>query len=174
MTQAKAQAKPAKDALDLLAEGPLEHVVMLMLWKQRFANPEMSMHIALSDIRGLGDCVAYLGVEPQLAVYRPQGRPAQEAIPAAQGKRAIPARPAEPPRPFVYVGLVDKQGNQLKPIENNEEDAERRDRAEDIRRAKEAALRLSGLLLGMCQQGTYSTAEITEAARALQTLAAGV
>lgn len=166
-----AKAKAAKkDALDLLAEGDPKKIIALMLWRERFTNPDMSLQISEQDLKGFDDCVTYLGVEPEVSIYRPQGRPAQEAIPASPGKRGIAARPAEPPRPFVFVGVTDKQGNQLKPIENNEEDADRRDQANEIRRYRDKAGQLSSLLLGMCQSGTFSTSEIQEAARALTIL----
>lgn len=166
-----AKAKAAKkDALDLLAEGDPKKIIALMFWRERFRNPDMSLQITEQDLKGFEDCVTYLGVEPDVSIYRPQGRPAQEAIPASPGKRGIAARPAEPPRPFVFVGVTDKQGNQIKPIENNEEDADRRDQANELRRYRDKAVQLSSLLLGMCQSGTFSTSEIQEAARALTIL----
>jgi hypothetical protein len=164
-------APAAKDVLDQLAEGPLEKLVMLMFWRERFRNPEMSLQITEQDLKGFEDCMTYLDVKPQLAAYRPQGRPAQEAVPARPGHRGVAARPAEPPRPFVFLGVVDGKGYQLKPIENNEDDAARRDEANAVRRAREKAPQLASLLLGMCQQGTFSNAEIQDAARTLTVLA---
>lgn len=161
-----------KDALDLLAEGDPKKIIALMFWRERFKNPGMSLQITEKDLQGFEECVTYLGVKAEVSIYRPQGRPAQEAVPAEKGKRGIAARAAEPPRPFVFVGVVDGQGNQIKPIENNEEDADLRDLANEVRKAKDRAPQLAALLIGMCQSGTFSTSEIQDAARALTVLAA--
>lgn len=166
---AKAKAAP-KDALDLLAESDPKKIIQLLFWRDRFRNPDMSAHVTLEDLEEFEECVKYLGVTPQISIFRPQGRPAQEAVQAVPGKRGIAARPAEPPRQYVFVGVVDKDGNSIKPIESNEENAERRDAANTLRRFREKAPQLAALLRGACQSGTFSTSEIQEAAQALDVL----
>lgn len=167
---AKAKAVP-KDALDLLAESDPKKIIQLLMWRDRFRNPEMSAHLTLDDLEGFEQCVAYLGVTPQVSIFRPQGRPAQEAVPATPGKRGIAARAAEPARAYVFVGVVDKDGNSIKPIESDEESAQKRDAANALRSFREKAPRLAALLRGACQSGTFSTSEIQEAAQALEVLA---
>lgn len=170
---AKAKAVPKKDSLDLLAEGDPKKIIALLLWRDRFRNPEMSAHVTLEDLDGFEQCSDYLGVTTQVSIFRPQGRPAQEAVATTPGKRGIAARAAEPPRDYVFVGVVDKDGNSIKPIESTEENADRRDAANALRSSREKGPRLAALLRGACQSGTYSTAEIQEAAQALEVLARG-
>lgn len=160
-----------KDALDQLAEGDAKKVISLLLWKQRFNNPDMAVHITEADITGFEDSCRYLNVTPDVAIVRPQGRPAQEAIPAQGKQRAVPGRAAEPARPYVYVGVVAKGTmDQLKPIENNEADADKRDTANMVRTAKEKAPALATMLLSAAQTGTYSTSDLVDAANALNVL----
>lgn len=165
----------ATEPLDALAKGDPLRVLAIALWKNRFRNPDLSIQIREEDVAEFDDCCTFHGVEPMTAIVRPQGRPAQEAVPASPGKRGIAARPAEPPRPYVFVGVVDaklyrKDGslNVIKPIENSEENAAKRDEAETLRRYREKAPMLASLLTGMAQSGTFSNAEIAEAAEALR------
>lgn len=173
-------AKQTQDALDALASGDPKDVIALLFWRERFRNPDMSLHITKEDVEKFRASCAFLNVEPQVSIYRPEGRPAQEAVPAIQAspgkaaQRGIPARPAEPPRPYVFVGVTDAQGNTLKPIENDEEDAQRRDDANNVRRWKDKAPMLASLLTGMMQSGTFSNAEIAEAVEALRVLSRAV
>lgn len=167
--------KDAKDPLDALASADPKRVIALLLWRDRFRNPELSVQIREEEIAEFDECCTFLNVEPTVAIVRPQGRPAQEAVPASPGKRGIAARPAEPPRPYVFVGVVDgklyrKDGslNVIKPIENSEENAAKRDEAAAVRRYREKAPMLASLLTSMAQSGTFSNAEITEAADALR------
>lgn len=170
-------AKQTQDALDALANGDPKNVIALLFWLDRFRNPELSAQITAADVEKFNASCAYLGVEPQVSIYRPEGRPAQEAVaavaaaPGRPARRGIPARPAEPARPYVFVGVTDKDGNQIKPIESDEDDAKQRDEAALVRKYKDRAGMLAGLLLGMCQSGTFSNAEIQEAVEALRVLA---
>lgn len=160
-----------KDELDALAEGDIRQLVMLMFWRERHRNPEMSHQLTLRELKQFNDSMTFLGVTPEIVVVRPEGRPAQEAIAAAKGRRAIAARPAEPPRPYVFIGIVE-QGtmNGVKPIESDEDEAKMRDRSMSIRKAKDRAGLLASLLAGMAQSGTFSNSEILEAAQTLQFL----
>lgn len=161
-----------KDELDHLAEGDPKEVIALMLWRARHHNPELSQQITLKDIHAFRSSCDYMGAVPEVVIVRPEGRLAQEAIPAAGNRRGVAARPAEPPRPYVFVGVVEKGSmNSIKPIESDEDGAQRRDEATAIRRHVERANALSGILIAACQAGTFSTAEITEAAQTLQALA---
>lgn len=165
-------AKPKKDALDKLAEADPREIIALMLWKDRHRNPDMALQITEKDIEGFRACVDYLEVEPDVSIFRPQGRPAQAAIPPQGRNRGVPARPAEPPRPFVAVNLVAKGTiNAIKPIENNEEDAKLRDSGEELRRWREKAPFIAQQMLSDIASRQYSTATMQEAAQALSALA---
>lgn len=165
-------AKPKKDALDQLAAADPREVIALLLWKDRHRNPDMAVQITEKDIVGFRACVNYLEVEPEVAIFRPPGRPAQAGIPAAGNRRATPARPAEPPRPFVSVNLVAKDTmNAIKPIESNEEDAKLSDQGNAYRRAKDLAPSVANTLARDVNSGQFSTATILEAAQLLTTLA---
>lgn len=166
-----AQVK-AVDALDQLAEGDPRRVIALMLWKDRHRNPDMAVQITEKDITGFDECCAYLEVKPEVSIVRPKGRPAQAPIAAQGQRRAVPGRAAEPPRPFVAVNVVQKgTQNAIKPIENNEEDARLRDRADALRRYRDNAQALSSQLLKDAASGQFSSSTIQEAAQALLSLA---
>jgi hypothetical protein len=164
-----------KDLLDRWADEANKDpkkLVALMFWRERHRNPEMAIQITEKDISGFQGCVDYLEVTPEVVIIRPQGRPAQAGQPARGRLKAVPARPAEPPRPFVAVNLVNAGTmDSFKPIENNEEDAKVRDQAELVRRAKDKASQLAAQLMHDAASGTFSTATMTEAAQALQALA---
>jgi hypothetical protein len=166
---------PKKDLLDRLAEDGNRDprlIIGLMLWQDRHRNPEMARQITERDLRGFTDGMTYLEVTPDVVIVRPQGRPAQEAIPAQGKRRAVSARPAEPARPFVAVNLVRKGTmDSIKPIENNEEDARLRDQAAMVTRWRDKAPGIARELLAGIASGTYSTATMQEAVDALTALA---
>lgn len=172
---AKAKTKdeqPQGDELDRLAAGSQDTIIAMLLWKNRHANPEMTEQITLKDLQGFKDCVQYLKVKPAVRIERPQGRPAQPAIPAIRGREAIPAREAEPPRPFVVVGIVQEGTlDSIRPIENNEQDNERRIAAEQARRHRELAPGLASLLENMIATGNISESDVRDAAKTLRVLA---
>ena len=160
------------DVLDALARSDPKRIIALMLWKDRHRNPEMALQITQPDLKGFTDCMNYLEVEPDVVIFRPQGRPAQAAIPAMGKRRAVPAYPSEPPRPFVTVNLVQRGTmNSIKPIENNEDDAKKRDQGEELRRWRDKAPQIARQLLQDVGAGQFSTATIQEAAQALVALA---
>lgn len=164
---------PAPDLLDVLAKADPRRVIALMLWKQRFENPEMAVQITEKDITGFDQCAAYLKVEPGVRIERPLGRPGQAPIPAMGNRRAVPGYPPEPPRPFVVVAVVEKgTENGIRPIENNEEDNQRRIEGEERRRARENATGLAQSLEGMSAQGAdISSSILREAAAVMRLLA---
>ena len=168
---AKAKAAP-KDELDQLAEGPLTNVIALMLWTLRHVNPDMSVVITQKEIAGLKQCVDYLKVTAAVRVERPQGRPAQEAVPASANRKAVPGFPAEPPRPFVVVARVEAgTENMIRPVENNEEDFQRQKDAEQLKRLRETAPGLANMLEQNAAGGVFSESDIRDAANALRVLA---
>lgn len=167
---AKAPAAP-KHPLDKFAEGPLEPVLAMLLWKGRMQNPELTVTVTQRDIEGLEACAGYLKISPKAVVYRAPGTPAVEAVPAMRGHPARPARPAGPPRDFVVVQLVDQNGDVFKPIENNEGDFDRSQTQDKVRRIREQAPQMAGMVRGMMQSGTFSNSELGDLCDAFEFLA---
>lgn len=177
-TKAKTKAQQPLDALDQAAQNwTLEMWAKMLLWKNRMANPEMTVQVTEADIQGWNDCINYLGINTQLKIHRPQGRPAQEAIPMVPGtptrpgRSAIPARPADPPRPFVLVQLLDQDGNSFRAIENSEETRRRQEETDRLRRARDQGKQLAEQLQRDMASGVYSNSTIGDAAAALIALA---
>lgn len=167
---AKAPRKK-QDKLDLLAAGPLDRVVQLMLWKGRHRDPTMSLLIREEDIVGFDECMAYQELKPALMVYRPEGRPAQAAVPAVGKRRAIPAVPAEPPRPFVIVSVVQEgTKHAIKPIENNERDYGAGDLARRQAAARGRAPELAAAIRRSASTGDFTSGTLEAAAEVLDTL----
>lgn len=165
-------AKQSNDVLDALAAADPKEIIALILWKARHQNPEMSLQITEKDINGYRACVKYLEVTPEVRIARPQGRPAQEYIPARGRFKEVQARPAEPARPFVFVGLVEEgTENCIRPVENNEEDYGIAQKAEALRAARDKGPQLANQLISDMNNGTFSSATIQEAAQILITLA---
>lgn len=159
------------DALDALAKADPKEVIALILWKDRFRNPEMAVQITEQDITKWKACTEYLEVKPQVSIHRPQGRPAMPGSPATSTRSAIPPTPAEPPRPYVMVQILDQQGNSITPIENDEEHAKIRDQANEVRRYRERAAGLASQMVNELRSGTIIDSTILEAAQALSALA---
>lgn len=161
------------DALDALANDPTR-VIALMLWKNRMKEPDLYVQITEQDITGLDDCTRYLKVKPVVKIERPGGLPAQDAIPASRNRRAVPARAAIPPKPYVVVTLVDERGDMIKPVENNEADYDTAQESTAIRAAKDKAPQLAQMIVRQASSGEISLSDIQDAANALVILARAV
>lgn len=163
------------DPLDRFAEQAKADprlAVQMLLWKGRFENPEMTVVVSEKDLTGFRESCDYLKVTPDVLIVRPQGRQPTAGAPAQGKRRAVAASSGEPPRPFVVVSLVNRgTTDAIKPIENNEEDAQRRDEATALRKVRDTAVSLASALLSDLQQNQFSSATIREAAQALQVLA---
>lgn len=161
------------DALDrfAFAEDHFVSALMMVFWKARHANPEFTITVDSADLKGFQDCIQYLEVTPTIRVYRPQGLPAQEAVPATGKRRAVPGRPAKPPADYVVVQMVDKDGNSIKAVENNDADYERAGEAAKLRTIRDSAPGLAAQLEADVRSNTLSTSTILEAAAALKVLA---
>lgn len=174
---ATTQKRPAaaKDPLDALLEGDAQGVIALMLWKERMRCPDMFVRIDERDLKGFQDCCRYLKVIPEVRIFRPQGLPAQEARAAGAHRRAVPARPASPARPYVMVTLVEAgTENAIRPVENNQEDYDAAQAAAAVRKAKDQAQMLAERLVQQAQSGEYSLSDMQDAANALVTLARAI
>lgn len=160
------------DILDTITAADPQDAMALMLWKDRHRNPEFTVTITADDIKELQDCAAYLDVKPEVRIYRPPGRPEVPARPATATRSATPFIPAEPPRPYVLVQMVDsKTGHAFKPIENSEPNAKLRDAAEAWRKAADRASSLSAQIMAELSSGSITDGTMREAAAALIVLA---
>ncbi len=155
--------------LDDLVEGPLENVVALMLWKQRHRNQNMAVVIREDDIRGLEDCCAYLKLNPEVVVVRPEGRAATPAVPPRGNRPGIPAQPAESPRSHVVVALVNKGTmDAIRPLENNDGDASKLVQSRHRQHMQGKARFLAQAAMRMSSSGDVSTSELRDIAECLE------
>jgi hypothetical protein len=152
--------------LDALAAGDPKKVIALMLWKARHQQPSLYAQINEDDLETFGACVRYLKTEPEISITRPQGVPAQAAIPAQGNRRAVPARAAIP---------VDKKtGDAVRPVENNQDDFDRAAETQQVLKARQDAPLLAQRILHQAATGEYSLSDLQDAAQALNTLARAV
>lgn len=158
------------DALVELSKTDLQRAMMLVLWKMRFDNPGFTVEIHPQDLRAFDECVEYLAITPTLQVMRPGGAPARESFTTARGQ-TVPAKPAIPPKPYVVVQMTDDQGHTFVAIENNTADYERQQQAKASDQVRANARSVATQLQAMASSGTFSTATINDAARALLLLA---
>lgn len=165
-----ATKKPTSPLDALVAAGPAR-AIALMLWQDRHRQPDMYRQITERDIEGLDACTAYLKAKPEVRIYRPEGLPATPGIPAQGRNRAVPARAATPPKPYVIVTLVDHRGDAIKPIENNEPDYDAQKEAALVQKARAQANELATRIVNQAQTGNTSLSDITDAANALLVLA---
>lgn len=167
--------QPAVDLLDELVSSDKTLSMALMLWKNRRVEPDMYVKIEEKDIRAFNDCCDFLKVKPTVKLYRPEGMPAQDAISASGGRRAVPAREAIPAKPYVIIALVDKQnGHAIKAVENNEEDYDISQASGEIRKARDQAPMLANRLLDQARTGEFSLSDMQDACDALLILARSV
>lgn len=168
------QTKPI-DPIDAFCELPVKrdfrYAIMLMLWQRRFENPSFTIEVHPEDLKTFTDCVKYLEVAPQIKIFRPGGVPARGEIAATRGRSAIPARDAIPPKPYAVIQMVDQDGNAIVPVPNSEEEAKRKAEADEVRRLREGARHLAGVLSADLSQATFSTATIQEAIKTLMSFA---
>lgn len=165
--------QPKVDDLDALTDpDSLQRVLQMVLWKNRHHDPSMTVVIKREDLQGLEDCCDYLKVKPEAVVVRPAGREAIPATPPRGNRPGQPAQPAEPPRPHVVVALVAKGTmDAIRPLENNDDDTQRLQAADQVRRWKQKAGMLALNASGMASGGDVSTAVLGEIAQCLQAFA---
>jgi hypothetical protein len=169
MAKPKAKTPDPLDAFVANTKTYPDWIPAMLLWKARHQNPEMAVLVTPEDLRAYSESMDYQKIKPEILVYRPEGRPATAAIPAAGNRRAVPARPAEPPRPFVIIGLVERgTRNAVKPIENNEQDYERGELVRQIQVARRNIPDLAASLRRTAATGDFTTATLEDAARTLE------
>lgn len=149
-----------KNALEAFAAAKPEEHIALLLWKNRHANPELTVSITEEDLKGYNDCMQYLKVRPSIAVTT---RRNYVGIGIVEENTEI----KDP-----TTGEITSPGNAIKPIENNEGDAVKAETAGRLRRLKETAPGLAVLIRNQAAAGEFSSDLILQAAEAIQVLCA--
>lgn len=158
--------------LNELVKGGASIALMMALWKNRMANPELNLHITPEDIKGLVDCTEFHKITPALRIFRPGGQPAVEPRAAIGKHPATSGMPAVPYKDYVIVQLgAEGTTDAFKPIENNENDFNESERMNKIRRLKESVPQLASVVRGGVARGQFSESEITELCEAATLLA---
>jgi len=169
-----------KDALDQWVERAKKDLTVamaMMLWQNRFNQPDMYVQITEHDIEAFEQSMRYQKLTPTVIVHREPGTPATPGRPAAGNARAIPPSPGTPPKPYAVVLLVEKDKlgrptmNGIKAIENNQEDYDRANEVQAIRRWRDKAPDLATALTNAARTGDYSSSDLMDAANALMALA---
>lgn len=172
MAKRQTKTNSAIHPLDALSADPLK-AIALMLWKERFRNPEMSVRLTEHDIKGMDDCLDYLGLKLDVRIERGAGLPAH---PGNQAK-GIPPREAGPPQPYVVVSLLGKDekgvSGPLRAVENNPDDHKQSQQARQIANARDQATYLGQRLINAAKSGDFSSSEMADAGQALMLLAKG-
>lgn len=167
-------AAPEVHPLDRLCDpANMGEVICLLFWKNRFRNPSMQLTITPDDIDRFRASCDWLEVRPEALIKRPPGAPARPGYgPTAGRPEGFPGTPAEGPRDFVVVAVVDKGTEDV--IRTAERDEEHGVKADETRALRDIVLRapsLANAIMGQASEGVYSNAVITEAANALTTMA---
>lgn len=155
--------RPAEpvDALDVLCQDD-RRVIALMLWLNRFAEPDLYAKIDRADLEQFEACVGYLGVRPTVNIKRPQGRPAEPPMPPSGRFRGSPGREAEPPKDYVIVTLTDEHGNRIAPVESDEQAFDKSRDAATMRSARDRAPDLVQHVLNGARTGETSLSDIQD------------
>lgn len=170
-------APPAVNPLDRICDpANMGEVICLLFWKNRFRNPGMQTTITPDDIDRFRASCDWLEVRPQALIKRPPGAPARPGYGPSPGRpEGFPGSPAEGPRDFVVVAVVDEGTEDvIRTAERDEEHGVKADRARNLRNIVNKAGNLAAAIMGQASEGVYSNAVITEAAEALQTMAAAL
>ena len=166
MTAKKVKAAPPPSPLTLAGLTPVEELhhasskalIGLLLWRDRFRNPSLSVTLTERDVTGLKACADYQKIEPVVEVWK---RPGGLIVAMVQGG----------------TKLVDKEGNitslgdAITPIENNQADKDSADYARRLQAIRDNAPALAARLISEDSQGIATRSTITEAAEALRLLA---
>ena len=170
------QAPATQNIIERIAALPPKQIIALLLWKDRHRNPGLAVTLTAKDLEGLEACLNYLKTEGEVSIVRPAGRPAQPGFTSKEHGNQ-PDRPAEHPRDFVVVALVEKGsatpgviGNAITPVENNEEDAKLADRARMVAQIKPTVPRLAAALANEQATGDISLATCNDVIEALRIL----
>ncbi len=155
----KKDATPPAPLDALITAGP-RALIALLLWKDRFRNPSMSISITEADVTGLKQCTEYLEVEPSVEIWR---RPSGVIVGLVQKGTMIKDK----------AGTITSLGDAITPIENNQADKDKADQARRLNEIRATAPALAARLLSEDAAGIATRSTIEEAAQALRVLSQG-
>lgn len=153
----------------MAGENPVQ-VIALLLWKDRYRNPEFAVQIQPEDLVSFQAATKYLQVEPKVLIRRPPGVPAHPGLPRGHPRYpdGLPAAPEGAPKPYLQVSMVDsKTGDAFVPIESSEEGAKIRDRETELRALRARAPLLAHAVAGNAANNQFSQSEITDLCNAV-------
>ena len=130
----------------------------LLLWRDRFRNPSLSVTLTERDVVSLKACCDYQGVQPQVEIWKRQNGLIVAMVNA--GTKLLDK-----------AGNITSIGDAITPIEDNQADKDKSDTARRIQAIRDGAPALATRLLSEDSQGIATRSTITEAAEALRTLA---
>ena len=146
------------DKLDEFVDQSNNRAMAMLLWKQRLANPEMSVIVTEQDIAGLEACAEYLEAVPAAHVYRP-------TVPGVGGKPAGK-------RDFVVISLVNQKNmDPFRAVENNEKDHKAAQDVARLRGVVDGMAELISRVRGGLARGETSDSELTELCDGAMTMA---
>ena len=154
-----------KDILDTIAQADARKIIALMLWKNRHENPDLAVKINEADIKGLTDCTTYLGIEPDVRIFRRPAMPSHDAVPGRPGQAGVMAFAGLPAADFVTVCLVAKgTEDTFRPVENNEKDFAIAEKIRNRQRLLASAVPLANRVKNGAAVGDFSQNDIMELA----------
>ena len=150
---------PPATPLDELHQAAPKALLGLLLWRDRFRNPSLSVTLTERDLQGLKECTDYLKVVPAVEIWR---RPNGVIVGLVQKGTQIHDK---------TTGEMTSLGDAITPVENNQADKDKADNARRIQAIRDAAPALAARLISEDSQGIATRSTITEAAEALRLLA---
>ena len=153
------RAIPKTPMESFVQASPDNHITML-LWMNRFNNPEMAVTVTEADVKAFQDCMTYLKVIPSIKVSQRNGR---ATIALLEKDTEIRDKKTQE---------IVSQGNAIKAVENNEADFQRAEQSERIRMIRQNAPQLANAIKVGAMAGEFSSDLILQAAEALQVLSA--
>lgn len=146
--------------LDELHSASARALIGLLLWRDRFRNPSMSVSLTERDVTGLKACTEYQGVEPVVEIWK---RPSGLIVAMVQAGTKLVDK----------AGNITSLGDAITPIENNQADKDKADSARQLQAIRDGANGLAARLLAEDAAGIATRSTIEEAAQALRVLAQG-
>lgn len=123
-----------------------ERQIMQILWHFRMTEPNMAVRIREKDIEALNQCLEFNKQEATIKVIAS-------------------------PNGDMTVVMVDKQGNAITPIENNQEDFDKAQYEKTKARAKETIRAMANRVKNAALSGEFSASDVGDLADAAELLA---
>lgn len=166
MTAKKVKAAPQQESPPPAAWTPVAELhraapkalIGLLLWRDRFRNPSLSVTLTERDVLGLKACADYQNIEPVVEFWK---RPSGLIVAMVQGGTKLTDKD----------GNITSIGDAITPIEDNQADKDNADYARRLQAIRDNAPALAARMISEDAQGIATRSTITEAAEALRLLA---